>query len=73
MKLAEACAEVEVYPVKTNAGFLARCLTERDFIRGEVDTGFIEARLDGPDRRWPTLRRGEGAGGQRVCGPSTRG
>jgi propionyl-CoA carboxylase alpha chain/3-methylcrotonyl-CoA carboxylase alpha subunit len=44
-KLAEACAEVEVYPVKTNAGFLARCLTERDFIRGEVDTGFIEARL----------------------------
>ena len=45
-KLAEACAEVEVYPVKTNAGFLARCLTERDFIRGEVDTSFIETRLD---------------------------
>ena len=44
-KLADACAEVEVWPVKTNAGFLARCLSEPDFVGGEVDTGFIEARL----------------------------
>ncbi|MDF2900544.1 MAG: bccA [Phenylobacterium sp.] len=44
--LAEACSQVEVWPVKTNAGFLARCLDHPDFIAGDVDTGFIEARLD---------------------------
>lgn len=44
--LAQACSEVEVWPVKTNAGFLARCLDHPDFIAGDVDTGFIEARLD---------------------------
>ncbi|MCX7589171.1 acetyl/propionyl/methylcrotonyl-CoA carboxylase subunit alpha [Phenylobacterium sp. 58.2.17] len=44
--LAEACSEVEVWPVKTNAGFLARCLDHPDFIAGDVDTGFIEARLE---------------------------
>ena len=44
--LAEACAEVEVWPVRTNAGFLARCLVEPDFLAGEVDTGFIGARLE---------------------------
>ena len=45
-KLMEACAQVEVWPVKTNAGFLARCAAHRDFIAGHVDTGFIEARLE---------------------------
>jgi acetyl/propionyl-CoA carboxylase alpha subunit len=44
--LAKACAAVEVWPLKTNAGFLARCLAEPDFIAGEVNTGFIEARLE---------------------------
>ncbi|MGH6996895.1 MAG: acetyl-CoA carboxylase biotin carboxylase subunit, partial [Phenylobacterium sp.] len=44
--LAQACSEVEVWPVKTNAGFLARCLDHADFIAGDVDTGFIEARLE---------------------------
>ena len=44
--LARACAAVEVWPLKTNAAFLARCLAEPDFIAGEVDTGFIEARLE---------------------------
>jgi acetyl-CoA carboxylase biotin carboxylase subunit len=43
-RLAKACRETEVYPVRTNAGFLARCLAHPDFIRGAVDTGFIEAR-----------------------------
>jgi acetyl-CoA carboxylase biotin carboxylase subunit len=46
MQLAEACDGVEVWPVKTNAGFLARCLEEPDFIVGDIDTGFIERRLD---------------------------
>jgi propionyl-CoA carboxylase alpha chain/3-methylcrotonyl-CoA carboxylase alpha subunit len=45
-KLADACAQVAVWPVKTNAGFLARCLTDPDFIGEGVDTAFIETRLN---------------------------
>ncbi|HEY2480993.1 MAG TPA: biotin carboxylase N-terminal domain-containing protein, partial [Caulobacteraceae bacterium] len=45
-ELARACGDVEAWPLKTNAGFLARCLAEPDFIAGEVHTGFIEARLE---------------------------
>jgi len=41
--LAEACAGVEVWPVKTNAGFLVRCLEHPRFVEGDVDTGFIAA------------------------------
>jgi propionyl-CoA carboxylase alpha chain/3-methylcrotonyl-CoA carboxylase alpha subunit len=44
--LAVACEQVEVWPVKTNAAFLARCLLHADFVRGDVDTGFIPARLE---------------------------
>ena len=44
--LARACAEVEVWPVTTNAGFLARLVGDPDFRAGRIDTGFIEARLD---------------------------
>ncbi len=40
--LAQACRTVEVWPVKTNAGFLARAASDPDFLRGDVDTGFIE-------------------------------
>ena len=39
-------AHVSVYPVKTNAGFLRRCLTHPDFRAGQVDTRFIDDRLD---------------------------
>jgi len=46
-RLAEACRLVEVWPVKTNAAFLARCASDPDFVDGAVDTGFIEARLEG--------------------------
>jgi acetyl/propionyl-CoA carboxylase alpha subunit len=42
--LAEACGEVEVWPVATNAGFLTRLLEHPDFIAGEVATSFIERR-----------------------------
>jgi len=45
-RLAEACAAVEVWPVRTNAGFLARLATEQDFLAGDVDTGFIAARQE---------------------------
>jgi acetyl/propionyl-CoA carboxylase alpha subunit len=42
--LAKACRSVEVWPVKTNAAFLARCLDHGDFVHGDIDTGFIETR-----------------------------
>ena len=40
--LARACAEVEVWPIKTNAAFLVRAASDPDFIAGKIDTGFIE-------------------------------
>jgi propionyl-CoA carboxylase alpha chain/3-methylcrotonyl-CoA carboxylase alpha subunit len=43
-RLAKACRKVEVWPVKTNAAFLSRCLDHADFVAGAIDTGFIEAR-----------------------------
>ncbi len=45
-RLARACEAVQVWPVRTNAGFLARLLAEPDFLSGEVDTRFIEVRQD---------------------------
>ncbi|RYF92953.1 MAG: biotin/lipoyl-binding protein, partial [Caulobacteraceae bacterium] len=45
-RLAQACGAVQVWPVKVNAGFLARCAAHPDFVAGDVDTGFIERRLD---------------------------
>ncbi|MBJ7486583.1 biotin carboxylase N-terminal domain-containing protein [Brevundimonas sp.] len=45
-RLADACAEVEVWPVKTNAGFLVRCLEHPKFVAGNVDTGFIAKEED---------------------------
>ena len=41
-RLAKACAQVEVWPVRTNAAFLARTAADADFVAGRVDTGFIE-------------------------------
>jgi len=38
------CERIEVFPVKTNAGFLARCLSDQDFAEGDVDTGLIASR-----------------------------
>ncbi|HEV2082586.1 MAG TPA: biotin carboxylase N-terminal domain-containing protein [Brevundimonas sp.] len=45
--LADACAQVEVWPVRTNAGFLVRCLEHPRFVSGDVDTGFIAAEGEG--------------------------
>ena len=41
-KLGEAAGQVEVWPVRSNAGFLARTLRHPDFLAGAIDTGFIE-------------------------------
>ena len=39
--LADVAGGVEVWPVKTNAGFLVRCLCDEDFVDARLDTGFI--------------------------------
>jgi 3-methylcrotonyl-CoA carboxylase alpha subunit len=44
--LARACGEVEVWPVRTNAAFLARAAADADFVAGRIDTGFIERHAD---------------------------
>ncbi|WP_114951795.1 acetyl/propionyl/methylcrotonyl-CoA carboxylase subunit alpha [Sphingosinicella terrae] len=45
-ELVNALEAVEVWPVKTNAAFLACAAADPDFRAGEVDTGFIPAKLD---------------------------
>ncbi len=51
--LAEACRSVRVYPVKTNAGFLARLLENKEFRAARMTTGLIaeldESYVDTPD------------------------
>ena len=41
--LARLIGGVEVWPVRTNAGFLLRALTHEDFVGAKLDTGFIAA------------------------------
>jgi 3-methylcrotonyl-CoA carboxylase alpha subunit len=45
-RLAAMLDGVEVWPVKTNAGFLFNALLHSDFGGGRIDTGFIERNLD---------------------------
>ncbi|WP_333590446.1 acetyl/propionyl/methylcrotonyl-CoA carboxylase subunit alpha [Brevundimonas sp.] len=45
-QLAHLCRQVEVWPIKTNAAFLARCASHPRFVAGDVDTGFIAAELE---------------------------
>ena len=56
-RLADALEQVEVWPVRTNAGFLARAAADPDFRAGDVDTGFIPSRID---RLVPDPAPGEG-------------
>ena len=49
-QLAEAAEDVEVWPVRTNAGFLARCLRHPRFVARDVDTGFIAAEASALER-----------------------
>jgi acetyl/propionyl-CoA carboxylase alpha subunit len=44
-RLAAACREAEIWPVKTNAAFLGNVLAQAAFVAGDVDTGFIERHL----------------------------
>jgi 3-methylcrotonyl-CoA carboxylase alpha subunit len=45
-ELAANLDEVEVWPVRTNAGFLVNALLHADFVAERLDTGFIERNLD---------------------------
>ena len=44
--LHNACRTSDVWPIKTNAAFLAQLLAEPDFTAGAVDTNFIAAHQD---------------------------
>ena len=45
-ELAAILDEAEVWPVRTNAGFLFNALLHQDFGEARLDTGFIERNLD---------------------------
>jgi 3-methylcrotonyl-CoA carboxylase alpha subunit len=45
-ELAAILDEIEVWPVKTNAGFLFNALLDEHFASANIDTGFIERKLD---------------------------
>jgi len=45
-QLAGIAENVEIWPVKTNAAFIANCLRDEDFEQANLDTGFIETKLD---------------------------
>jgi 3-methylcrotonyl-CoA carboxylase alpha subunit len=46
-ELASMLDNVEVWPVRTNAGFLFNAVLHPEFEAAEIDTGFIERNLDG--------------------------
>jgi 3-methylcrotonyl-CoA carboxylase alpha subunit len=45
-KLAAKLTNINVWPVRTNAGFLYRAVTNSAFAEAKIDTGFIERHLD---------------------------
>ncbi len=45
-KLAHALAHTEIAGIHTNAAFLVRTLRHPDFVKGDVDTGFIPRHLE---------------------------
>ena len=45
-QLAEACKNIRVQSVRTNAEFLVRLLESQAFVDAEIDTGLIERNLD---------------------------
>jgi 3-methylcrotonyl-CoA carboxylase alpha subunit len=45
-RLVDTLDAIEVWPVRTNAAFLARAADDADFRAGDLDTSFIPARID---------------------------
>jgi 3-methylcrotonyl-CoA carboxylase alpha subunit len=56
-RLVETLQDVEIWPVRTNAGFLARAADDPDFRAADVDTAFIPSRID---RLVPEMAPSEG-------------
>ena len=46
IQLAEGIGAIAIWPVKTNAAFLARALCHADFLAGAIDTSFIDRHAD---------------------------
>ncbi|RFB81935.1 methylcrotonoyl-CoA carboxylase [Rhizobium leguminosarum bv. trifolii] len=46
-KLAAACAGIEVWPVRSNAGLLARIAGDPEFHAAQIDTGFLDRHGEG--------------------------
>ncbi|HEX8624587.1 MAG TPA: biotin carboxylase N-terminal domain-containing protein [Allosphingosinicella sp.] len=46
MDLARVLDDIEIWPVRTNAAFLAEAVCHPEFIAGSVDTGFIPRHID---------------------------
>jgi 3-methylcrotonyl-CoA carboxylase alpha subunit len=44
-KLASAARQTQVWPIRTNAAFLARAASHPDFVAARIDTGFIARHL----------------------------
>ena len=56
-QLRDACARICVWPVKTNAAFLVRCLENARFASGDVETGLIAGDVNELTRRPPPSNR----------------
>jgi acetyl/propionyl-CoA carboxylase alpha subunit len=70
--LAAACRAAEIWPVKTNAAFLANALVQEDFIAGDVDTGFIASHAENLfGTSTPTAKVLEAAAAARVAAHKT--
>ena len=70
--LGQAARDIEIWPVKTNAAFLAKCLGHPDFVAGRVETGFIDAHIDALTQRGPVnLTPARVAGLARLAGQAS--
>ncbi len=54
-KLIDGVEGFETWPVKTNAGFLARCLSNQDFQQANLSTGLIGEHIDSLTQPSPKL------------------
>ncbi|NTZ42626.1 acetyl/propionyl/methylcrotonyl-CoA carboxylase subunit alpha [Altererythrobacter sp. SALINAS58] len=44
--LVDMAESAEIWPVRSNAGFIANAVADADFVAGRIDTGFIERKGD---------------------------
>jgi 3-methylcrotonyl-CoA carboxylase alpha subunit len=68
--LAGLCGNADVWPVKTNAGFLMKLLDRPEFQSADVDTNFILANLDDLTAKPPLTEEALESAGQALVGSS---